>query len=171
MPNSLSILGILHTVISILAVLMGFVSLFNRGKINPTTDTGRLYGIFTVVACISSLPLMKTGHPGQAHLLAVIILILLPLGVYARTLRPFRKNADYIQMVLMSTTLYLSLIPAVVETLTRLPPDEPLAAGPNSFIVQMILLALTILYLTGIAYQVLRLRSRKNRYRVPQKVL
>jgi len=108
---------------------------------------------------------MKTGHPTPGHLLAIIILVLLPLAVYVRSMRLFRRKADYIQTVLMSTTLFLSLIPAVNETLTRLPPNEPLATGPDSFIVQIILLVLFILYITGIAYQVLKIRARKKIYK------
>jgi phosphatidylglycerophosphate synthase len=162
MPNHLSILGIIHTAISIIAIILAFYALAQKGKINPSQDAGRLYAIFTVIACITSLPIMETGHPTPGHLLAIIILVLLPLAIYVRSMRLFRRKADYIQTVLMSTTLFLSLIPAVNETLTRLPPEDPLATGPDSFIVRIILLVLFILYITGIAYQVLKIKARKR---------
>ncbi|MBW4889393.1 hypothetical protein KXQ82_06690 [Mucilaginibacter sp. HMF5004] len=167
MPNELSLLGIFHTVISVLAILIAFYALAQKGRINPAFDAGRLYSTFTVVACLTSLPIMKTGHPGPPHVLALIILALLPLAIYARSMRLFRRNADYVQTVLMSTTLYLSLIPAIIETLTRLPPDAPLATGPTSFIVQILLLILTILYITGVIYQVLQIRARKRLFKKP----
>lgn len=171
MPNHLSILGIIHTAISIIAILLAFYALVQKGKINPSQDAGRLYVIFTVISCVTALPIMKTGHPTPGHLLAIIILVLLPLAVYVRSMRLFRRKADYIQTVLMSTTLFLSLIPAVNETLTRLPPNEPLATGPDSFIVQIILLVLFILYITGIAYQVLKIRARKRIYKKSGNIL
>src|SRR5471030_2105592 len=118
---NLPFLSIIHTFIAILAVLIAFYGLLKSGRINPTSDVGRLYTIFTVVSCLSSIPIMKTGHPGAGHAIAIIILILLPIGVQARSIKLFRRNAIYMQTILMSTTLFLSLIPAITETLTRLP--------------------------------------------------
>jgi hypothetical protein len=160
-------LGIFHTAISVLAILIAFYALYHKGKINPANDAGRLYAIFTVIGCLTSLPIMKTGHPTAGHVVAVIILVLLPTAIYARSIRLFRRNADYIQTVLMSTTLFLSLIPAVIETLTRLPPDEPLASGPDSFIIKIILLILFILYVTGVMYQFSKIKSRKRMFKKP----
>jgi hypothetical protein len=166
----LSILGIFHTIISVIALLLGFYALLQKSKIDPSKDTGRLYSIFTVITCLTALPVMKTGHPTAGHALAVIILALLPIAVYARSMRPFRRNADYVQTVLMTTTLFLSVIPAVTETLTRIPPDNPVALGPDSLIIQAILLVLFILYLVGIAYQVSRIKARKRLFRKPASI-
>jgi hypothetical protein len=167
MPNHLSILGIFHTAISVLALLIAFYALYHKGRINPDYDAGRLYSIFTVIGCLTSLPIMKTGHPTPGHFVAVIILIMLPVAIYARSIRIFRRNADYVQTVLMTTTLFLSLIPAVIETLTRLPPYDPIASGPDSFIVKVILLILFILYVTGVTYQVSKIKARKRMFKKP----
>ncbi len=170
MVTHLSILGIFHTIISVIALVLGFYALSQKGRINPAYDTGRLYSIFTVVGCLTALPIMKTGHPGIAHILAIIILAMLPIAIYARTLRWFKRNADYVQTVLMSTTLFLSMIPAVVETLTRIPPDSPVASGPDDLIIKTILLILFILYLGGITYQVSKIKARKRMFKKPGSV-
>ncbi|MDB5091655.1 MAG: hypothetical protein JWR09_5649, partial [Mucilaginibacter sp.] len=64
---------------------------------------------------------------------------------------------------LMSLTLFFSFIPAVVETLTRLPISRPIADGPNSPIIQMGLLTLVILFTVGVLYQLIKLYQRQKR--------
>lgn len=162
MPNHLSLLGIIHTVISVLAIIIAIIALFRYGKINPATSTGKLYVLLTVITCLTGFPIMKNGHPSAGHVLGVIILVILPIAVYARSIRFFGKGADYIQIILMSLTLFFSMIPATVETLTRLPIDQPIASGPDSPMVKMWLGIWFILYLTGTLYQLVRLRKQKK---------
>jgi hypothetical protein len=106
---------------------------------------------------------MKTGHPTAGHYVAITILILIPLGVYVKQLRIFGKLADYAQLLFLSTTIFLSCIPAIVETLTRLPLKGPIAGGPNDPIIQKGMGALVVLYFLGMIYQIVKLNSgRKN---------
>lgn len=137
MPNHLSILGIIHTAISVLAVLVAVYALPRYGKLNPMEGAGRLYTVLTVIACLTALPIMKTGHLTPGHPLAIIILLLLPIAIYAYAIKPLKKFADYVQTIIMSFTLFLSMIPATVETLTRLPLSQPLATDPASSIVKI----------------------------------
>jgi phosphatidylglycerophosphate synthase len=166
-PNHLSILGIIHTAISIVAILVAFYALLRSGKIDPATGPGKLYIWLTVITCVTGFPIMKTGHFTPGHYLAIIILILLPLGVYVRSLRIFGKLANYVQVIFLSTTLFLSLIPAVVETLTRLPISQPIANGPNDPVIQKGLSALALLYFVGVIYQLVKLRSRRRKESPP----
>ena len=159
-PNHLSVLGIIHTAISVLALFAAFYALFKEGKINPLSGPGKLYVLLTVITCLTALPIMKTGHFTAAHGVAVIILVLLPVGVYAG--RILKKNGDYLQVIAMSTTMVLSCIPAVVETLTRLPISHPIANGPADPFLTMCLNVLFALYLTGLVYQIVKIRSRKK---------
>jgi hypothetical protein len=160
MPNHLSTLGIFHTAISIIAVLVAFYALFRDGKINPANGRGKLYVWLTVITCLTALPIMKTGHLTAGHYVAITVLILLPIGIYADRL--FGKLADYLQVIIMSTTLFFSLIPAIVETLTRLPSGHPLASDPNSPIIQKGLMALVFLFVVGVLYQVIKLREQRK---------
>lgn len=161
-PNHLSVLGIIHTAISIIALLVAFYALFRSGKLDPATGPGKLYIWLTVLTCVTAFPIMKTGHFTPGHYVAITILILLPLGVYVKSLHIFGKLADYVQIIFLSTTLFLSLIPTIVETLTRLPISHPLADGPNAPIIQNGLTALALLYFIGVIYQLVKLRARKK---------
>ena len=160
MPNHLSTLGIIHTAISIIALLVAFYVLYRDGKVDPANSRGSLYIWLTVITCLTSLPIMKTGHFTVAHYVAVIILVLLPLGAYSK--RIFGKLGDYIQVIVMSTTLFLSCIPAIVETLTRIPISHPIAGGPNDPVLQKGLTALMVVYFVGVAYQIIKIRAKRK---------
>lgn len=162
-PNHLSILGINHTAISVLALIAAFYALYRAGRIIPGTSPGRAFIWLTVITCITGFPIMKTGHFTPGHYVAITILILLPLGIYVRSLRIFGKLADYVQVIFLSTTIFLSCIPAIVETLTRLPISHPIAGGPNAPIIQNGLTVLALLYFAGMIYQIIKLRAHRRK--------
>ena len=163
-PNHLSILGIIHTALSVFAILAGLYALYLSGRIDPKSSAGKWYIWLTILTCLTSLPIMKLGHPTAGHYLAIIIFILLPIGIYARQLRIFGKLADYVQLIIMSFTLFLSFIPAIVETLTRLPISQPIADGPDDPLLQKFLSGLMLIFVIGVIYQIIKLRksSRKT---------
>jgi len=162
MVNPLSLLGIIHTAISVIALIPAIVALIKYGRINPSTQVGKAYVILTAIACVTSLPIMKTGHPTAGHGFAVAILILLPLAIYANKIAG--TKGVYLQTIAMSTTLFLSMIPAVVETFTRVPLSHPLATSPDSPAAKGGVLLVLALYLIGTIYQVLKIRNYRKLY-------
>ncbi|WP_184550350.1 hypothetical protein [Mucilaginibacter sp. FT3.2] len=170
MPNHLSSLGIFHTAISILAVLVALYALISSGKISPKTGAGKLYILFTAIGCLTALPIMKTGHFTAGHGLAVIVLLLLPLGIFVKKINFLGRAADYIQVFVMSLTLFFSMIPATIETLTRLPISHPLATDPNDPVAKTGLQILVFLFIIGVLYQFLKMRARKKASTKPVQV-
>lgn len=162
MPNHLSLLGIIHTAFSVIAIFAGLYALLRDGQISPGNGRGKLYIWLTVITCLTSLPIMKTGHPTQAHGLAVIVLIVLPVAVFAPSMKFLGKSAAYVQVFLMSLTLFFSFVPAIVETLTRLPISGPLADGPNAPVIQTGLMILVVVFVAGVSYQLFKLRKRRK---------
>ena len=161
-PNHLSVLGIIHTAISILAIVAAVVALIKHGKITPATASGLSYIWLTVATCVTALPIMKTGHPTPGHYLAIIILFLLLVAVYVDKIPGVKKFADYVQVILISTTLFLSMIPTTVETLTRVPISHPIASSPADPKIQLGLMVFATIYLFGVTYQLLKLRRVKK---------
>lgn len=162
-PNHLSILGIIHTAISILALVAGFIALLRYGKISPGDIPGKSYIILTILTCLTALPIMKLGHATAGHYLAIVILILLPVGIYAKYIPLLKKGADYVQIIIMSTTLFFSMIPTTVETLTRIPIPHPIAGSPDDPKIKMGLMVFLAIYIIGTTYQLLKLRRNKKK--------
>jgi uncharacterized membrane protein len=160
MPNHLSPLGIVHTVISILALIAGLIALFRAGKIDPWSAAGKWYVVLTILTCLTSFGIMKTGHLTPAHGLSVLVLLLLLPGIYAR--RWFGRRGETVQVVLMSLTLMLSFVPAITETLTRLPIAGPIAASPDASVVKMSNGGLFVVFLLGLTYQLVQLRKHRK---------
>ena len=160
MPNHLTPLGIVHTVISILALIAGIIALFRAGKIDPKSTAGKWYVILTILTCLTSFGIMKTGHFTPAHGLSVLVLLLLPPGIYAPRL--FGRRGETVQIIVMSLTLMLSFVPAITETLTRLPIASPIAANPDASIVKMSNLGLFVIFLLGLIYQLIQLRKHRK---------
>jgi hypothetical protein len=62
----------------------------------------------------------------------------------------------------MSTTLLLSMVPATIETLTRLPISHPLATGPNDPLVLKALSGVLMIYVVGVIYQLVKYRGQQK---------
>jgi uncharacterized membrane protein len=158
MPNHLTYLGIFHTAISILALIFAVVAVLRDGLISPRNGLGKWYIVLTVATCLTSFGIMKTGHFTPAHALSVLILLLLLFGIYAR--RWFGARGPKIEVILLSLTLFFSFIPAITETLTRLPISQPIAESQDASVVKLSYLALTVVFAIGMWLQ---LRSMKER--------
>ena len=153
----MSILGIAHTVISIVALIIAAVCLIKNGAINPLSKLGKQYSILTTIACVSSFGLSRSGHFNPGHALGILILILLGIAYFLG--KKTKPVFLYVVLFCTSTTVFLSLIPGVNETLSRLPVGHPFADGPTSPIVQNALKVLLVLYLAGLAIQIVRLKK------------
>lgn len=159
----LTTLGLIHTIIGVLALIPAFVSLFSYGVIAPQKRSGQLYILLTVLACLTSFPIMRSGHFSAGHFLAVMILVMLPLAIFAHSIKIFGNKWQYIQVVLMSLTLFLSLVPAFTETLIRVPLGAPFATGQDDPALQPVMGALATVFLIGIGFQLFKLRAQNRK--------
>src|SRR5882757_3050010 len=159
MPNHLSPLGIFHTIISILAIIVAFIALARDGKIDPRNGLGKWYVGFTVVTCLTSFGIMKTGHFTPAHTLSILVLLILPVGIYARSIWKTGTRGEKAEIIAMTLTLFLSFIPAATETLTRLPIDGPIAGDQDAPVIKMTLLGVAAVFTIGIIYQLRKVRK------------
>ena len=148
----MSTLGIFHTVIGVIAVIAGFRSFYKNGMISKNNLSGQIYIVGTIISGITAFGLSKTGHLNEAHILTASVLLFLGAALYV-------KNV-YLKVLSFSTSFFLSLIPATVETLTRLPVDAPLAADQNAPIVQATLGMWFFLFLMGVTFQIYKLNKQ-----------
>jgi uncharacterized membrane protein len=155
----MSVLGIIHTVLSLPPIVFGVWGFLRDGRIDPATRVGRLYLLGMVASIVTSFGLSRAGGFNPGHALGILALVLMAGAVLAPRLGWLGNGAPYVRTLSLSASFLLLLIPGIVETLTRLPSGQPLATGPQSPAVQGCLLTVLVLFLSGTAWQVRRLRA------------
>src|SRR5262245_4435292 len=155
----LTSLGIVHTAISLVAVGAGAIALIRDKEITSRNGVGRLYIWTTVLTCLTAFPIMQHGGFGKPHATGVITLITLVIAWQAGRGKWFGRASRYVEVVSYSATFLFHLIPALVETSTRLPIGAPLIADRDGPELQAASGVLFLLFLIGAALQIRRVRA------------
>lgn len=162
MANPLSLLGIAHTAISLVPLGAALYSFARFGGIDPGTRSGRVYLVGLVLSVLTAFGLSSTGGFNAGHALGILAL----LAVFGAWLAPklsfLGRAGAYLATLGWSFSVFLLLVPGINETLTRLPPAQPLASGPDSPLVRGALLVWLAIFVVGAAAQVVVLRSRRR---------
>ena len=155
----LSGLGIFHTIIGIVAIAAAIISFVRFGKIDLTHLSGKIYFYTTAVTALTALGISKHGGFNAGHIFSVFILILVVVAFWLSVKRSTNNKARYIENFLLSFSFFLSLIPTVNETFTRIPLGHPLAKNPTDPIIAQTLLVLLIAFVAGAIYQYIKQRN------------
>jgi uncharacterized membrane protein len=153
-------LGVIHTAISIVAVIAGIVCFFRYGSISLRNTTGRTYVIMTVLTCLTGFPIFQHGGFGKPHILGIVTLVVLAIAAVAGRTNVFGKVSRHVETVSYSATFFFHMIPALAEGATRLPPEAPLFDNPEAPPLQLVTGIFFLLFLFGSAYQIRKLRAR-----------
>ena len=155
----LSGLGIFHTIIGIVAIVAAIISFVRFGKIDLTQLSGKIYFYTTAVTALTALGISKHGGFNPGHIFSVFIFILVVVAFWLSVKRSTNNKARYVENFLLSFSFFLSLIPTVNETFTRVPLGHPLAKNPTDPIIAQILLVLLIAFVAGAIYQYIKQRN------------
>jgi uncharacterized membrane protein len=156
----LSTLGFIHTAISLVALVTGFILIVRDRSISPNARFGPTYLVTTLLTAATALGIFRHGGFGPPHMLAIMTLAALALGWVATYMRIFGRAAPYVEAVCYSATYLFHLIPGFTETLTRLPVGAPIAASAQDPILQVIAATLLALFLVWVVWQIWRLSAR-----------
>lgn len=152
----LSVLGIFHTIIGVVAIVSALVSFIRFGKVNLNHITGKLYFYCTIITSVTALGISKHGGFNAGHALSLIILILIGVAYYLHSKKRGNNKARYFENFLMSFSFLLSMLPTVNETLTRVPVGHPLAKDINDPLIGKTLLVIFIFFVVGSVYQIIK---------------
>jgi len=155
----LSHLGIFHTVIGIIAIIAAFVSLFKNARIDLGKLSGKIYFWFTLIASLTALGLSSVKGFNPGHILALLIVILILTAYYLYANKPGNNRSRFFENFFLSLSFFLSLLPTVNETFTRVPVGHPLASGPTDPLIAKTLLILFLLFIAG---SVLQFRKQRK---------
>ncbi len=162
MANPLSLLGIAHTAISLVPLGAALYSFARFGGIDPGTRSGRVYLVGLVLSVLTAFGLSSTGGFNAGHALGILALLAVVGAWLAPKLSFLGRAGAYLATLGWSFSVFLLLVPGINETLTRLPPAQPLASGPDSPFVRGALLVWLAIFVVGAAAQVVVLRSRRR---------
>ncbi|MBK1896182.1 hypothetical protein [Chryseobacterium paridis] len=149
----LSGLGIFHTIIGIAALIGAIVSFIKYGKINLGNLSGKIYFYGTLVTSLTALGISKHGGFNPGHVFSIFIIILVSLAYFLFSKKQNSKRARYFENFSLSFSFFLSLVPTVNETFTRIPVGRPLAKDIADPLIGKTLLFLFILFIIGSVYQ------------------
>jgi uncharacterized membrane protein len=152
----LSGLGIFHTVIGVAAIIAALIAYVKYGKIDLDQLTGKIYFYCTLVTSLTALGISKHGgfNPGHAFSILIVILILEAYFLYWRKKGNIR--ARHFENFCLSFSFFLSLVPTVNETFTRVPVGHPLAKDIKDPVIANTLLILLVLFIAGTVYQIIK---------------
>jgi hypothetical protein len=128
----LSTVGYVHTLFGLIGVVLAFYMLIKYRKIDPKSSAGMAYFVAVTVSCILVFALPRKGpdfDPGPGYVLTLLTLTCLFLGFFIRFSKI--RAAGYIEALGLTGSFFFSMVPAINETLTRLPLDAPLATSPQ----------------------------------------
>ena len=151
--------GWFHTVVAILAVLTGFYTLARHKLVMSTQIDGKIYLLLTLISASTALGIYKHGGFGIAHGLAVLTILAILIGGVAEKTGVFGKMSLYVQTVFYSATMLFNMIPAITETLLRLPVGAPMVTSLKDPLLQGFHLAFVVAYVAGLGLQIRFLRS------------
>ena len=152
-------LGTIHTAISLIALIAGFVALWRYKEISTKSASGRVFVAGTAISSLTGLGIFQHGGFGIPHVLSIVTLIVLGIAFLAERRGLFGRLSRYIATVSYSLTLFFHFIPGTVETLQRLPVGAPFLSNPDDPKAQPIVAVFFVLFLIGATLQVLRMRS------------
>lgn len=152
----LSGLGIFHTIIGIIAIIAAIVSYIKYGKINLTELSGKTYFYGTLITSLTALGISKHGGFNAGHVFSILIVILIVVAFFLYSKKKGNNRSRYFENFLLSFSFFLSWLPTVNETFTRIPLGHPLAKAPTDPVIGKTLLVLFVLFIAGSVLQFLK---------------
>lgn len=146
-------LGWFHTILGIIALVSGVVTLAKYKEISLQRRSGQLYLAATLITAVTALMIYQRGEFGPGHALGVLTLLALATGVIAEKLKPIGKWSRHLQALSYSGTLLFHCLPAVADGLMRLPLGNPVVTSFEDPLIKTCFLVLLVAFLVGISLQ------------------
>jgi uncharacterized membrane protein len=146
-------LGWLHTIMGVIALVSGAVTLIRYREITLTTRAGQVYLAATLLTAATALAIFQRGEFGPGHALAIMTLLALLVGLVAAKTNVFGGLSRYVQALGFSATLLFHCVPAITDGLLRLPVGDPILGSIDDPVLKICYLVLLVLFLIGITCQ------------------
>ncbi len=161
-------LGVIHTAASLVAIVAAIVA-FARHKeismrqraISMRQRAGQAYIAATVITCLTGFGIFRHGGFGPPHTLGILTLIALGVA-YVAGRGAMGRLSRRIEIIVYTLTVFFHSVPGVTESLTRLPPEAPIAASQEAPIFPVIYGISFVMFLAGVTLQIRWLKEHKG---------
>jgi hypothetical protein len=165
----ISPLGWAHTLGSLPAIPAAAYMLACHGRIVPRSVAGAIY---FVAMSIGAATVFLVAHQPVSYGIGIATLLLLLAGYGVGRLprledqgvghQGLARAADYIETICLSLTAFLLMLPALTETLRRVPDGHPLVTDLNAPLLLGSQAALLVILIIGLTAQIIHLRKRNK---------
>ncbi|MDR7332162.1 hypothetical protein [Roseateles asaccharophilus] len=158
----LSALGLVHTLLGLVALVAGARCFLRDGAISTRSRAGLVFIGATVLTCVSGLGIFQRGGFNIAHALSIVALVTLVISALVERGQVLGRLSPYVATVGFSLSYFFHWIPGTTETFTRIPLGAPLFSSPEDPNLEKTVGVLFLVFLVGAAVQVWRLRQRQG---------
>ncbi|MDI2142310.1 MULTISPECIES: hypothetical protein [unclassified Pseudomonas] len=151
----ISALGWVHTLGSLPAIPLAAYMFIKHGRIVPRSRAGLAYFIFML---IGSCTVFLVAHQPISPVIGGITLVLLLAGYGIGFANWLGRAGVYLETILLSLTAFFLMVPAVSETLRRVPDGHPIVTDPNSPLLKGVLGLIALVLVVGVIAQMFALR-------------
>jgi len=155
----ISSLGWVHTLGSLPAIPLAIHMFARHGRIVPRSLPGTLYFVSMLIGAGT---VFLVAHQPVSYGIAIVTIVLLLAGYSAARIRILGRAAVYVETVCLSLTAFLLMLPAVSETLRRVPDGHPLVTDLSSPLLIGAQASLLIALIIGLTAQIIHLRRQRN---------
>jgi len=146
-------MGVVHTLVSLVALYTGIWALIRYKEFSLANRLGQVYFITTLITAITGLFIFQHGGFGPPHILSILTILAIVAGAVTEKTLLLGSWSHYFYALCYSTTLLFHSIPGFNETLSRLPPGKPFTTGPDDPKLQPIVAALLLIWIVGLVLQ------------------
>lgn len=151
-------LGWLHTLGSLPAIPLAVYMIARHGRITPRSTAGTAYLLSMLVGALSVFPVAKQP---VSVVIGIATLVFLATGYGVGYLSLLGRSRKYIETMSLSVTVFLLMVPAVSETLRRVPDGHPFVTDLKSPVLLGAQGALFAILVVGVVIQLAALRRKR----------
>lgn len=157
---ALSPIGVLHTVLGLVALVSVSILLWQQKRISSAVRLGQIYLLATLITAGSALTLFRHGSFNAAHGLAILTMLAVIGGFIIEKRLWFRSWNKYWVCIAYSSTVLFHLLPTATEILTRFPMDAPLVSSLKDPLLQKTFMVITLVFMVMLLLQLSWLRKQ-----------
>lgn len=155
----ISPLGWVHTLGSLPAIPLAIYMFARHGRIVPRSLPGTIYFVSMLIGAAT---VFLVAHQPVSNAIGVITLALLLAGYGVGLTQRLGRAGVYIETICLTLTAFFLMLPAVSETLRRVPNGHPFVTDLKSPLLIGAQAGLLVALIAGIATQVIFLRRQSG---------